>query len=134
MGCVLCGVVKEEFRLVKEGKYSFCVVCLEPLKKGHLMVLPKRHVTNLSDLDSKEAKDLLDFVFEIKEILFKKYNHHPILHMNFGKHSTQEHIHFHLVPSKGNLRDSMGSFENLRKRKKGSQMYLKKIRDYILEE
>jgi len=46
MKCNLCKALKEKFRLIKKTKYSFAVICKWPIKLGHVIVLPKRHIHN----------------------------------------------------------------------------------------
>ncbi|MGV8163036.1 MAG: HIT family protein [Candidatus Nanoarchaeia archaeon] len=116
MVCEMCNALNEKYRLVKESEFSFCIINREPLKQGHVMVLPKRHVAKLDDLEPNEAKDLLDLCSRLKDKLKEKYNEDPLIMLNTGKHSSQEHIHFHIWPSKGMLRELVSSFEGIPKR------------------
>ncbi|MCP4523117.1 MAG: HIT family protein [Candidatus Gracilibacteria bacterium] len=117
--CELCKTVSEEYRLIKETKYSFCIICQDPLKLGHVMVLPKRHVTqtNMSDLSPEESHDLICLLDEIQEVIENLSEDSAIILKNNGKHITQAHLHFHIFPSKGYLRNLVGSFENIPERK-----------------
>jgi diadenosine tetraphosphate (Ap4A) HIT family hydrolase len=43
MQCELCLAKEEKYRIVFQNDLVFVVVNIEPLKQGHLMVLPVRH-------------------------------------------------------------------------------------------
>jgi len=129
--CELCNALKEKFRLIQETSHSFSVVCIEPLRKGHLLILPKRHVTCLGDLSSEEAKDLLGLVTNLKDKLLNRYEEKPVLHMNYSKHASQGHIHFHLLPSKESIRGFISSIEGVPRRVRASKEELEKLRDEL---
>jgi len=116
MACEMYAALNEKYRLVKESELSFCIINIEPLKKGHVMVLPKRHVTNLNDLQPDEAKNLLNLCAELKDKVKEKYSQDALIMLNTGKHSSQEHIHFHIWPSLGGIRDLVASLEGVPKR------------------
>jgi histidine triad (HIT) family protein len=131
MVCEMCNALKEEYRLVKESEFSFCIINIEPLKKGHVMVLPKRHVNNLDDLNPNESKDILNLCAELKDKIKEKYEEDALIMLNTGKHSSQEHIHFHIWPSKGMLRDLVSSFEGIPKRIRATKEELQKMKEEL---
>jgi len=116
--CELCNVINEEYRVIKQTKHSFCIICLDPLKLWHLMVLPKRHVTqtNMSDLSAEESKDIMTLLDEIQEVIENLTNESAVILKNNGKHITQTHLHFHIFPSKWYLRNLVGNYENIPER------------------
>ena|SRR3989344_3480057 len=132
MTCALCAAQKEEFRIVTQTQHSFAIVNHEPLKAGHVMVLPLRHARTLAALTPAEAKDLLDLVEHIQKILLKIFSEDPLVMMNTGKHSTEEHVHIHVVPSKGNLRALIASYEGVAQRQKQEAKKLQEMRDQIV--
>ena len=95
------------------------------------MVLPKRHIVNLRDFKAIEAQDIMKLITEMKELLNNTYNEDILISMNTGKHSTQEHIHFHIMPSKGSLRDLISKFENVPKRMRKPNKVLEKMKDKL---
>jgi diadenosine tetraphosphate (Ap4A) HIT family hydrolase len=107
------------------------MVNLEPLKDGHFMVLPKRHVTQLQDLKAKESQAILKLLGRLEKIIPEIYSEDPIIFMNLGSYSTQPHLHFHILPSKGGLRDLFASYEKIPYRKQGTREELKKIADKV---
>ena len=116
--CDLCNTIHEQHRLIKQTQYSFCIICLDPLKFGHVMVLPKRHVTqtNMSYLTAEESKDLIWLLDEIQDIIETLTEESAIILKNNWKHMTQSHLHFHVLPSKWYLRNLIWNFENIPER------------------
>jgi len=73
-----------------------------PYNNGHLMVVPFKHVSDLSDLTKEELHDLFETVQLCEKVI--KENYHPDginVGMNLGKAAgagIDEHLHVHLVP------------------------------------
>lgn len=111
MGCPLCVIERDAFRVVAQTLLSICVIPLSPLKKGHIMVLPKRHIESFVDFSLEESKDLLHFLDRMRVVAKRASNEDVIVHGNSGVHSSQPHLHLHLVPSKGDLRSLISTFE-----------------------
>lgn len=116
--CELCESINEKERFICETKFSFCVICKWPLKVGHVLVMPKKCVSqkNISNLSGEEVSDLMNLVQKMENVLNKLSDEDVITFKNSNSHSTQPHLHFHLLPSKGALRDLFSNFENIPKR------------------
>ena len=105
--CVLCDILGEDknCQLLYRDEHIFVVMNVEPVKDGHMMILPIRHAKNLSDLNAGEASAFLsacDKSMRIVERLFSDEG--PICIVNGWKHRSQEHLHAHVLPSKSSLR------------------------------
>lgn len=113
--CELCHIINEDYRLIRESEHAFAVICAWPIKDGHIIILPKRHVTqnNFSALSPEEAHDFLTLVEQMQHLLTDKYDEDVILFKNSNSHSSQPHFHMHLMPSKGNMRKLIASYENI---------------------
>lgn len=116
--CELCESIKDEYRLIKETQYSFCIICQCPLKFGHLMVMPKRHVTQttMNELTPAESHDLMCLLNEIQEVVENLWEDSAVILKNNWKHITQAHLHFHIFPSKWYLRNLVWNYENIPER------------------
>lgn len=116
--CELCDARSEDWRFICETEHSFCVICKWPLKVGHVLVLPKKCISqkNISLLSPDECYDLNCLVQKMEDTLNKLGDEDVITFKNSNSHSTQVHFHFHLLPSKGALRDLFSSYENIAKR------------------
>lgn len=133
MSCELCEAINEEYRLIYKDDLVFCTVCKGPLKKGHVIVLPKRHVEKLGDLSSEESKRLFETIDKLKTAIENKYNESAIIHINSGIHSTQKHLHIHILPTKRGLRPMVSSYEGVPERLDISEEEMAEIKKDILE-
>jgi diadenosine tetraphosphate (Ap4A) HIT family hydrolase len=131
--CELCEAINDEYRLIKVTKHSYCIICLDPLKTWHVMVLPKRHVTqtNMSDLSPEESKDIIWLLDEMQEVIENLTDESAVILKNNGKHITQPHLHFHIFPSKWYLRNLVGNYENIPERESISDNKYIEMRNLI---
>lgn len=127
--CPLCDLSKQE--IIYQDDYCYGMVIIEPLKENHLMVLPKRHVTTLMDLTADESLAINKLLGRLAKIFVESEGEDPIIFMNQGKHSTQPHIHFHILPSKGGLRHLFAKYEKIPMRVKATPEQLKAIGEKI---
>ncbi len=103
MNCVFCDINKEKTRLIKNGKNVFVMFSNPRLMEGHLLVVPKRHVEKISELNEEERKELLDTVIEYQEKILKniapgcdiRQHYRPFLKQSELK---VNHLHIHLQP------------------------------------
>ncbi|KZT11777.1 HIT-like protein [Laetiporus sulphureus 93-53] len=97
--CIFCKIVKGEipsFKLIEtETSYSFLDV--NPLAKGHSLVIPKYHAEKLHQLPDEETKDLI--VIAKKIAVAQGFENYNILQNN-GRiaHQEVDHVHFHVIP------------------------------------
>ncbi len=105
-GCVFCRILKEKkdtknFIFIR-SKYSFSVLNIYPYNNGHVLIVPKRHVADLSQLKKDEREDLLDLLEQAQSRLGKVL--HPDgynVGMNLGRVAGAGfpgHLHIHVVP------------------------------------
>jgi diadenosine tetraphosphate (Ap4A) HIT family hydrolase len=104
VNCPFCDDLKEQETLIHKTKYSQVAINLHSLKKGHLMVMPLRHVEKYNDLTQEEAKDIFDLIEFFSEIIKKTYGDYPIITINPINGRSLPHLHIHLVPTKINTR------------------------------
>ena len=104
--CIFCRMLKEKrdqknYILVRT-KHSFSVLNIYPYNNGHLLIVPYRHVDDLTKLNKDEREDLMDLLSLIKILVDKilkpgGYN----IGINLGKIAGAGfpgHLHIHLVP------------------------------------
>ncbi len=105
-GCVFCRMLKEKrdkknFIFIR-CQHSFSVLNIYPYNNGHVLILPYRHVNDLSRLTKNEREDLFDILDETKALLEKVL--HPAgfnIGINLGRAAGAGfpgHVHIHLVP------------------------------------
>lgn len=105
-GCVFCRMVREKKdkkNLVLARKNScFVVLNKYPYNNGHLMVVPRRHLSEITGLRNDE---MLEVTQTIQEAVVRlKKTLHPDgfnIGINQGRLAgagIADHIHFHIVP------------------------------------
>eukprot|EP00560_Eucampia_antarctica_P001767 CAMPEP_0197837476 /NCGR_PEP_ID=MMETSP1437-20131217/32252_1 /TAXON_ID=49252 ORGANISM="Eucampia antarctica, Strain CCMP1452" /NCGR_SAMPLE_ID=MMETSP1437 /ASSEMBLY_ACC=CAM_ASM_001096 /LENGTH=206 /DNA_ID=CAMNT_0043444545 /DNA_START=138 /DNA_END=758 /DNA_ORIENTATION=- len=80
---------------------SAAVVNLRPIVPGHVLVIPKRVVPRLSELNTEEYQDLWESVRIVQQALDKHYSAGGFnVAVQDGKSSGQSvpHVHVHLLP------------------------------------
>ncbi|MBI2107231.1 HIT family protein [Candidatus Woesearchaeota archaeon] len=101
--CIFCKIAKKEIPsfIINESKNFLAFLDINPRTKGHVLVIPKKHCTNLTDFPSSLAKELIDFSKETANKILKTVKTTDFnFSINNGKFSGQEvfHAHFHIIP------------------------------------
>src|SRR3989344_6417220 len=103
--CPFCNIDKEKTRLLKTGTYIFVVLSNPRLMEGHTLVIPKRHVEKISDLNKEEKKELFSTMVEFQEKIIQKISPGCDIRENYRPFQKQDnlkidHLHIHLQPRK----------------------------------
>ena len=100
--CLFCKIIKKEnpADIVYEDKDIFAFNDINPAAPVHILVIPKKHIEKLQDIEDND-KELLGKIFlKIKEIAKeKKIDKGYKVQINCGKEGGQlvPHLHFHLL-------------------------------------
>lgn len=130
MSCVLCdSLVHETDRIVFKNEHVFVLVNLEPLKDGHLMILPIRHAEQLGDLTPEEAQAFLQTIDRCMAAVTETHQETPMCLVNGWNFRTQPHLHAHVLPSKYGLRGLYAAAEGVERRKQLDPETLKQMAD-----
>lgn len=127
MECALCLAKNEGYRLVYQDELTFVVVNIEPLKGGHVMVLPKRHAEQLSDLHDEEARAFLQAIDRCFAALKHFSDEPPLCVVNGWKHRSQPHLHAHILPSKEDTRGLFAAAEGVERRHRRTEEELARM-------
>lgn len=108
--CPLCEKLQmqtdDQNFILKRTKHSYVCLNYYPYMKGHLLVLPQRHVGDLSMLTDEEFIDLNFLIRESVSVL-KQWKAEGInVGINLGKlagASIPDHLHVHILPRLCNL-------------------------------
>ncbi len=88
--------------IVKRTKHAFAILNLFPYNNGHVMVVPKKHVKDLSRLTNQELLDVMKLQNEMVELLQKRLKPHGFnIGINIGRIAGAGilgHVHIHIVP------------------------------------
>ncbi|MCQ6277084.1 HIT family protein [Bacillus sp. V3B] len=108
MTCVFCqinnSVLENDLAIAFYDKY--------PVNKGHLLIIPKRHVEQYFDVTDQERSAIDQLLFEGKKMIDEKYQPDGYnIGINCGEAGGQTifHVHVHLIPRfKGDMEDPRG--------------------------
>ncbi len=102
--CIFCKIVSGEIPCVKiwEDDEFLCFPDANPKVKGHCLIIPKTHFTNIMDLPASLGGELVDAIKKIAEINLGKGAEGFNLVMNNFESAGQvvSHAHIHLLPRK----------------------------------
>ncbi len=103
MNCPFCNINKKKTRIIKDN--DSCYVCFSDprMMEGHLLVIPKRHVEKLSELNEDERRELFNLVVEYQEKILKNIAKGCDIRQNYRPFQKQDnlkvnHLHVHLQP------------------------------------
>jgi len=103
--CVFCRIVAgmESCYKLYEDEGVMAFLDINPAVEGHTLVVPKKHVESLEEMDVEDFVSLCRGIKEVLNVLIPKlgadgYN----LILNKGRVAGQEisHLHFHIFPRK----------------------------------
>nr|WP_238457935.1 HIT family protein [Alkalihalobacterium alkalinitrilicum] len=97
--CIFCNDDKLEVAL--ENDYSFVIFDKYPVTKGHLLIIPKRHVSDFFECTMEERESFNQLLEQGKELLDLKFNPSGYnIGINCGEAAGQTvfHVHIHLIP------------------------------------
>ena len=105
-GCVFCHIYQEKKDIKNfvflRSTHCFAVLNIYPFSSGHSLVIPNRHVADLSDLSSAEREDLMSLLIEAKKIMALTLKPEGVnVGMNLGRAAgggIPDHLHVHIVP------------------------------------
>lgn len=105
-GCLFCGLLKQNRDarnyILKKTPLSFVILNLYPYNNGHTLIVPRRHVSDLSQLSSHEKLDLLNLCEEVQSALRTKMKAQGFnVGLNLGTFAgagIPKHLHLHIVP------------------------------------
>ena len=101
--CIFCKIVKGEIpsEKVYEDDEVLAFKDINPAAPIHILVIPKKHITSLAEMEDGDEKivgKIYKVINEIAEQLGVKENGYRVI-VNCGKDGGQEvgHLHFHLL-------------------------------------
>lgn len=105
--CIFCKMMnedplKDDNLVIDQSKNTLTVLNLYPYNNGHLMIVPKKHTSQLTELNDEILTDVMKKLQQAQIALTEIMNPHGFnIGANIGKVSgagIEDHIHFHIVP------------------------------------
>ncbi|KAL2117552.1 hypothetical protein VTJ04DRAFT_7212 [Mycothermus thermophilus] len=106
--CIFCKIIKGEipcFKLFESDK-TLAFLDINPLSRGHCLVIPKTHGEKLADIPDDYLTEILPIAKKLA--IATQANEYNILQNNGrGAHQEVPHVHFHMIP-KPNVHEGLG--------------------------
>ena len=134
--CIFCKIIKGDIPSYKlyEDEYTYAFMDIANDIDGHILVIPKKHVTNVLDCDEATLSQVMATVKKISNILVDKCGYDGVNVLNASGEcagQTVFHLHFHIMPKKNN--DGISAWPKLPGGKDGVEATYKKIMNAINE-
>lgn len=105
-GCVFCKMPRarkdRDHLILYRGLFNYIILNRYPYNNGHLMVVPYRHIKDLSRLKGPEHAEMLDLsALSIKALEKTMHPQGHNLGMNLGAAGgagIRDHLHMHVIP------------------------------------
>ncbi|MBD2336650.1 HIT domain-containing protein [Calothrix sp. FACHB-156] len=112
--CLFCNPYTH-LKLLTESATAYAIFDGYPLSKGHILVIPKRHVSNYFDLPFKEQSACWFMVNKVQEMLKAEFNPDGFnvgININRAAGQNMMHASIHIIPRyKG---DAVGAKSGMR--------------------
>lgn len=114
--CIFCKIIDGDIpsHKIYEDEFVYAFLDINPSTLGHTLVIPKKHVIDIYDMDEETASKTFKAVPKIANALKAAFN--PIglniINNNQKPHQVVFHYHIHLIPRYEN--DNLNiSFHNM---------------------
>ncbi len=102
--CIFCEIVarRAQSHIIYEDDRTLAFLDLFPVTRGHVLVVPKRHVDRLTDLPESEYEGFLRALAQVCRRVDRLSDHYNVS-LNQGSLAGQIvfHMHFHVIPRYG---------------------------------
>ena len=101
--CIFCKIIKGEIPSTKVYEDENCLAFenIAPLAPIHLLVIPKKHVANITEADGEMLKNLFEVINKIaKEKGIDKSGFRVVTNCGEDAGQTINHLHFHILAGK----------------------------------
>lgn len=101
MNCIFCKIINREIpaKIVYEDDIVIAFLDVNPDSNGHTLIIPKKHYTDLVDIDDKTLSHIMSTARDLKKLLEEKLNIDGLtLIQNNGAVQEVKHYHLHLKP------------------------------------
>jgi histidine triad (HIT) family protein len=103
--CIFCEIVKGNLpsNVIWENENCLAFTPLEMEVNGHLLVIPKAHFNDVTDIDTDSLSEVMNFVKECCNKIKGEYGYTGFNLLNASGKSAQQsvgHFHIHILPRK----------------------------------
>ena len=103
--CIFCKILKGELPCMKiyEDEHTMAFLDIAKDVDGHILVIPKKHVTNILDADGETLSHVMYTVKKIGAHLTENCGYEGMNILNANNECSGQtvfHLHIHLIPRK----------------------------------
>jgi len=101
MDCIFCKIIAGEIpaNTIYEDEVVKCFLDVNPDSNGHTLIIPKKHIKDLDDMDAATWDHILNITKKMKQLLEEKLQIDGVtLVQNNGAVQEVKHFHLHLKP------------------------------------
>lgn len=105
--CIFCKIIKGEIpsKKVYENEKVFAFEDISPQAPVHIVVIPKKHIESLNDVNEENADYIKEIMIALPKIAkdksVDKAGYRVINNIGKDGGQTVNHIHFHLLGGRG---------------------------------
>ncbi len=101
--CIFCKIIKKEIpsQVVYEDKHCLAFLDIRPIHEGHVLVIPKKHTSDIHTADKKTLQHLITATQTVANTVKKTTKADGInIGINNGTAAGQIifHLHTHIIP------------------------------------
>ena len=116
--CIFCKIAKGEIpsKVIYEDEIVKAYLDINPTSTGHTLIIPKKHFTDLDDIDIETISHIMEVAKKIKKLLEERLGARGIkLVQNNGCLQEVKHYHLHIIPDCKVEKKSLDEVEELLK-------------------
>ncbi len=101
MDCIFCKIARKEIpaKIIYEDDVIISYLDISPDSNGHTLIIPKKHFTDIMDIDDQTLIHIMQVARKIKTLLEEKLNIDGLTFIqNNGDVQEIKHYHLHLKP------------------------------------
>lgn len=110
MDCIFCKIINGDIPsyTLYENDYVKCFLDVNPISKGHTLIVPKNHFKDAYDISEKYITEVHKASIKILELLDSKFKPSGYrLVQNNGNLQDVKHYHLHIIPNYINNKDNI---------------------------
>ncbi len=99
--CIFCKIINGEIpsKKVYEDDKVLAIMDVNPKVDGHTLVMPKKHVTDFTELSNDDVLDIFNVAKKLGPSIMNKLRARALTcGINYGESQAVKHVHLHLLP------------------------------------
>ncbi|MBW3010935.1 HIT domain-containing protein [Candidatus Woesearchaeota archaeon] len=127
--CIFCKIIAGEIKtdFIHEDEKYIAFMDIEPVAKGHMLVIPKKHYQFFIDMPEDEYAEISRIVHKLANAL-KKATDTEYIHVGIEGVDVP-HVHIHIIPR--NKGDGLSSYKRTRYEDGEMKEFTQKIRSFL---